>query len=103
MVSRASSTTVLRPSPTQYLHATRPDHPAPMTITSYAPLRASIMPPRREYLSSNLLGARDGGYWRASDCCGGVSPTRADGRRPRVLSPVVSQRRDQSTRPWVIA
>src|SRR5205823_6457693 len=33
--SRASSTTGLRPSARQYLHAIRPDHPAPSTITSY--------------------------------------------------------------------
>ena len=36
MLSRLSSTTVLRPSPRQYLHAIRPDHPAPITITSYS-------------------------------------------------------------------
>src|SRR5437764_9546031 len=35
MLSRLSSATVLRPASRQYLVAMRPDHPAPMTITSY--------------------------------------------------------------------
>src|SRR5256885_15224072 len=55
MRSRLSSTTVLRPSATQYLHAMRPDHPAPMTITSYVLFAVSTRAAQSFYLSSNLL------------------------------------------------
>src|SRR5205085_12138464 len=84
MVSRLSSTTVLRPSATQYLHAISPDQPAPMTITAYAWFRVSVSMSAAQLCLLELQIA-DGKRGRVSArvrLCRGVGSTRADGRGP---------------------
>src|SRR2546423_13407431 len=82
--SRLSSTTVLRPSATQYLHAMRPDHPAPMTITSYVLFAVSMRAAQSFYLSSNLLvwnGPRLSAGGRFFGGVGAPPPAAGGGRR----------------------